>query len=68
MQARVAAALATCRHLRHGLDRVEADEATVRAELAGLKADVDELTLALGCVERPDTNVETFPYRTVAAE
>jgi hypothetical protein len=69
MRARVQAAQATCRELKRWLERVEADEQTARAEVARLRAELEELLPVLDMrPAEPRGNIEVLGHRTYAAE
>jgi hypothetical protein len=67
LQARIAAAHAACREIRHWLGRVDAEEDTVRARLEALRSDYADLLPELGRAEAL-ARAEVVSLRSYAAE
>jgi hypothetical protein len=70
MQARVHEARAACEEIRRRLGRVETDEATARAEIDRLRAELEALMAALdpAHAEPSRPSIEVVSHRTFAAE
>ena len=70
MKVRVQVAYATCRELKHWLERVEIEEDIARSEVARLKEELVELLpqFDLRAVDGSGSNVELFNHHTFAAE